>query len=153
MSSVFQWRDTTIIILAVICNIIAQFSIALNSDIVFLYLAYVLWMLWNSITTLTRSSITKFLDSHEVGRAFSVLGTLQAVFPLITNPFISFIYKITLETIPGAFRIWRGSLYFVVLFLLIYIHLGLRREKNSKKTEEPKELTDNSKLKLKDVEI
>ena len=82
-----------------------------------------------------------------------MLGTLQAVFPIITNPFISFVYKITLETIPGAFRIWRGSLYFVVLFLLIYIHLGLRREKNSKKTEEPKELTDNSKLKLKDVEI
>ena len=81
MSSVFHWRDTTIIILAVVCNIIAQFSIALNSDIIFLYLAYVLWMLWNSITTLTRSSITKFLDSNEVGRAFSVLGTLQALFP------------------------------------------------------------------------
>ena len=119
MSSVFKWRDTTIIILAVICNIIAQFSIALNSDLAFLYLAYVLWMLWNSITTLSRSAITKFLDPFEVGKAFAVLGTLQAVFPLITNPFISFLYKMTLETIPGAFRIWRGSLYFIVLFLLI----------------------------------
>ena len=138
MSSVFQWRDTTIIILAVVCNIIAQFSIALNTDIAFLYLAYVLWMLWNSITTLTRSSLTKFLDSNEVGRAFSVLGTLQAVFPLLTNPFISFLYKMTLETLPGAFRIWRGSLYFIVLFLLIYIHLGLKKEQSSVKEKEPK---------------
>ena len=146
MSSVFHWRDTTIIILAVVCNIIAQFSIALNSDIIFLYLAYVLWMLWNSITTLTRSSITKFLDSNEVGRAFSVLGTLQAVFPLVTNPFISFLYKMTLETLPGAFRIWRGSLYFIVLFLLIYIHLRLKREQSSVKEEQPKEMlmTQNS---------
>ena len=146
MSSVFHWRDTTIIILAVVCNIIAQFSIALNSDIIFLYLAYVLWMLWNSITTLTRSSITKFLDSNEVGRAFSVLGTLQALFPLVTNPFISFLYKMTLETLPGAFRIWRGSLYFIVLFLLIYIHLGLKKEHRSVKEEEPKEMlmTQNS---------
>ena len=140
MSSVFQWRDTTIIILAVVCNIIAQFSIALNTDIAFLYLAYVLWMLWNSITTLTRSSLTKFLDSNEVGRAFSVLGTLQAVFPLLTNPFISFLYKMTLETLPGAFRIWRGSLYFIVLFLLIYIHLGLKKEQSSVKEKEPKEM-------------
>ena len=146
MSSVFHWRDTTIIILAVVCNIIAQFCIALNSDIIFLYLAYVLWMLWNSITTLTRSSITKFLDSNEVGRAFSVLGTLQAVFPLVTNPFISFLYKMTLETLPGAFRIWRGSLYFIVLFLLIYIHLRLKREQSSVKEEQPKEMlmTQNS---------
>ena len=146
MSSVFHWRDTTIIILAVVCNIIAQFCIALNSDIIFLYLAYVLWMLWNSITTLTRSSITKFLDSNEVGRAFSVLGTLQAVFPLVTNPFISFLYKMTLETLPGAFRIWRGTLYFIVLFLLIYIRLGLKKEQSSVKEEEPKEMlmTQNS---------
>ena len=98
MSSVFKWRDTTIIILAVICNITAQFCIALNTDLAFLYLAYVLWMLWNSITTLT------------------------------------------LETIPGAFRIWRGSLYFLVLFLLIYTHLGMKKQENSKKKQEPKEL-------------
>ena len=140
-SSVFKWRDTTIIILAVICNIIAQpqFCIALNTDLAFLYLAYILWMLWNSITTLSRSSITKFMESNEVGRAFSVLGILQAVFPLITNPFISFLYKMTLDTIPGAFRIWRGSLYFLVLFLLIYIYFGMKRQENSRKRPEPEE--------------
>ena len=59
MSSVFHWRDTTIIILAVVCNIIAQFCIALNSDIIFLYLAYVLWMLWNCITTISRFGAKK----------------------------------------------------------------------------------------------
>ena len=91
MSGVFMWQDSTIIIIAVICNIIAQFSIALNTNIAFLYLAYVLWMLWNSITTLSRSSITKFMEQNEVGRAFSVLGILQAIFPFLTNPFISFL--------------------------------------------------------------
>ena len=140
MSSLFLWRDSSILIIAVICNIIAQFSIALNSDIAFLYLAYVLWMLWSSITTLSRSSITKFMDANEVGRAFTVLGILQAVFPIITNPLISFLYKMTLETIPGAFRIWRGSLYFLVLFLLIYTHWGMKRQENVKKTMETKEM-------------
>ena len=133
MSGVFMWRDSTIIIIAVICNIIAQFSIALNTNIAFLYLAYVLWMLWNSITTLSRSSITKFMEQNEVGRAFSVLGILQAIFPFLTNPFISFLYKMTLETLPGAFRIWRGSLYFLVLFLLIYIHRGMKKQEKLKK--------------------
>ena len=140
MSSYLNWSDITIIIIAVIGNITGQFLTAFSKSMTMLWVAYVLWMLWNSITTLTRSSITKFLDSNEVGRAFSVLGTLQAVFPLLTNPFISFLYKMTLETLPGAFRIWRGSLYFIVLFLLIYIHLGLKREQRSVKEEEPKEM-------------
>ena len=144
MSSVFKWRDTTIIILAVICNITAQFCIALNTDLAFLYLAYILWMLWNSITTLSRSSITKFMESNEVGRAFSVLGILQAVFPLITNPFISFLYKMTLDTIPGAFRIWRGSLYFLVLFLLIYIYFGMKRQEIPRKMPEPEKKIDEA---------
>ena len=135
MSGVFMWRDSTIIIIAVICNIVAQFSIALNTNIAFLYLAYVLWMLWNSITTLSRSSITKFMEQNEVGRAFSVLGILQAIFPFLTNPFISFLYKMTLETLPGAFRIWRGSLYFLVFFLLIYIHRGMKKQEKLKKAE------------------
>ena len=63
MSSVLQWRDTTILIIAVLGNITGQFLTSFSKSMGVLYFAYVLWMLWNTITTISRysSSILTFL--------------------------------------------------------------------------------------------
>ena len=90
-------------------------------------------MLRNSIC---RSSITKFMESNEVGKAFSVLGILQSLFPFVTKPFFSFLYKMTLEDFPGAFRVLTGSLYIFVLLLLIYTHFGMKKQERENKNEE-----------------
>ena len=81
MSSYLKWSDTTIIIIAVIGNITGQFLTAFSKSMSVLWVAYVLWMLWNTITTISRSSITKFMASSEVGKAFSVLGVISSIFP------------------------------------------------------------------------
>ena len=128
MSSVLKWRDTTILLLAVVGNITGQFITSFSKSMEVLYLAYVLWMLWNTITTISRSSLTKFMAPNEVGKAFSVLGILQSVFPFVTKPFFAFLYKSTLDTFPGAFRILSGSLYTLVLALLIYTHVSMKRQ-------------------------
>ena len=54
MSSVLKWSDTTIIIIAVIGAISGQFVTALTTQMWVLYIAYVLFMLWNTITTISR---------------------------------------------------------------------------------------------------
>ena len=54
MSSVLQWRDTTILIIAVLGNITGQFLTSFSKSMGVLYFAYVLWMLWNTITTISR---------------------------------------------------------------------------------------------------
>ena len=167
MSGYLKWRDTTIIILAVVGNIIGQFLTASMSQIWVLYLAYILWMLWNTITTISRSSMTKFMESNEVGKAFSVLGIIQSLLPLATKPFFSFFYRDTLDTFPGeigkfegmcltisiagAFRILTGSLYILVLLLLIYTHFGMKKhearmEREKQTGEEMVKLNNSSDL-------
>ena len=154
MSSVLHWRDTTILIIAVLGNITGQFLTSFSKSMGVLYFAYVLWMLWNTITTISRytssiftmillskmliarSSITKFMESNEVGKAFSVLGILQSLFPFVTKPFFSFLYKMTLEDFPGAFRVLTGSLYIFVLLLLIYTHFGMKKQERENKNEQ-----------------
>ena len=55
MSSYLKWSDITIIIIAVIGNITGQFLTAFSKSMTMLWVAYVLWMLWNCITTISRS--------------------------------------------------------------------------------------------------
>ena len=114
MSGWLRWRDTTIIIIATIGTITGTFITAFTTSLNVLYFAYILWMLWNTITTISRSGISKFMESNEVGKAFTVLGILQTLFPFITKPFFSYLYKSTLETFPGAYRVLCGSLYILV---------------------------------------
>ena len=137
MSSYLKWSDTTIIIIAVIGNITGQFLTAFSKSMAVLWVAYVLWMLWNTITTISRSSITKFMASSEVGKAFSVLGVISSIFPFVTKPFFAFLYRETLATFPGAFRILTGSLYVLVFLLLIYTYFGMKKQRQNQDNEKP----------------
>ena len=59
MSSYLKWSDITIIIIAVIGNITGQFLTAFSKSMTMLWVAYVLWMLWNCITTISRFGAKK----------------------------------------------------------------------------------------------
>ena len=54
MSSYLKWRDTVILIIAVIFIIIGFFLTAFNTELWVLYLSYALFMLWNTVTTTCR---------------------------------------------------------------------------------------------------
>ena len=143
LSGVLKWRDTTILITAVLFNIIAQLITALNSKIWVLYIAYIFWMLYNTITTTSRSNLSKLMDSAEIGKAFSVLGIIQALLPMATKPAFSFLYKATLESFPGTYKVLTASLYTIVLGLLIFTHFGLKKmdaRVSKRDQEEMKEL-------------
>ena len=127
MSSVLKWRDTTILMIAVFCAIVGLFATALFKQMWVLYLCYVLFMLWNTITTTSRSNMSKLMESNEIGKAFSFLAVFQSLLPFVTKPFFAFFYKHTLETFPGAFRMLTGGLYSIVLVIIILTHFGLKR--------------------------
>lgn len=91
----------------------------------------------NNIEHIFRSSITKYMASSEVGKAFSVLGVISSIFPFVTKPFFSFLYRETLATFPGAFRVLTGGLYVLVLLLLIMTYIGMRRQTQKLENERP----------------
>jgi len=140
LSGVLKFRDTSILMLAVLFNIVAQFIVAFNNKIWVLYICYVLWMLLNTITTTSRSNLSKLMDSTEIGKAFSVLGIIQALLPVATKPAFAFLYKMTLETCPATYKVLTGSLYCIVLGLLVYTHFGLKRMDARIAKSDPEEL-------------
>ena len=140
LSGVLKCRDTTILMIAVLFNIIAQLIVAFNNKIWVLYICYVLWMLFNTITTTSRSNLSKLMDSTEIGKAFSVLGIMQALFPMATKPAFSFLYRATLETFPGTYRVLSAGLYCIVLGLLIFTHVGLKRMDERVANRDPEEM-------------
>merc|ERR1712142_719103 len=141
LSGYLGWRDTGIIVTAVLCNIIGLITVAFNSKIWVLYIVYIFWMLNNTITTTSRSNLSKLMESEEIGKAFSVLGIVQALLPLATKPAFSFLYKATLDTCPGIFMLLSASLYSLVLGLLLFTHLGLkRRDKRQEKGKSKEEV-------------
>ena len=85
---------------------------------------------FNSLITVTiRSQCTKEVDKAEIGRIFSVVGLFQALVPLIANPLFGFIYKSTLNTLPGAYLLTIvGMLIFVLVTSLIMTLHTHRRE-------------------------
>ena len=89
LSSVLKWRDTSILITNVLGVIIGCFMLAFSDKIEVLYLAYVFWILWATTYSLSRSSISKFLEDNEVGKAFTVLAIITSVLPFVTKPFIT----------------------------------------------------------------
>ena len=140
LSSVLKFRDTTILMLAVFFNIAASFLVALSNKMFTLFICYVLWMLFNTITTTSRSNLSKLMDSTEIGKAFSVLGIIQALLPVATKPAFSFLYKMTLGTFPGTYKVLTGSLYCIVLGLIVHTHFGLKRLEGMIHKRDPEEM-------------
>ena len=140
LSGYLMWRDTTILMFAVLFAIIGHLIVAFNTKVWVLYIAYIFWMLFNTITTTSRSNLSKLMMSTEVGKAFSVLGILQALLPLASKPVFMFIYKTTLDTFPGAYRVLTASLYCIVLGLIIFTHFGLKRMNKDQLEQEPEEM-------------
>ena len=127
LSGYLNWRDTTILMVAMSGIIVSNIGIALLSQLWALYLGYLLNMLWNSITTTSRSNMSKLMDKNEIGKAFTFLAIFSNLLPIATRPFFAFLYKDTLDTFPGAYKILAGSLYTGVLALIFLTHFGLKR--------------------------
>ena len=127
LSGYLEWRDTSILMVAISSIIISHVGTGLLSQLWVLYLGYVLNMLWNSVTTTSRSNMSKLLETNEIGKAFTFLAICQGIFPIAAKPFFAFLYKNTLDTFPGAYKILSGSLYIGLLVIIITTHFGLQR--------------------------
>merc|ERR1719400_2905369 len=84
-------------------------------------------MLANTITTTSRSNLSKLMEEQEIGKAFSILGILQALLPVVTKPAFAILYQNTLKVFPATYLIVVSAFYTGVLAILIYTHFGLKK--------------------------
>jgi len=136
LSGVLKLRDTFILSLAVAGVIVSDLIRAFNDELLVLYIAMVFSMLANTITTTSRSNLSKLMEEQEIGRAFSILGILQALIPVVSKPCFAVLYKHTIKVFPAAYLLVVAGLYVGVLALLIVTHIGLRRRDRRARGEE-----------------
>ena len=71
----------------------------------------------------TRAHISKTVDKNEIGKAMSLLSTLDQLAPLLFMTISAYIFKYTVDTYPGAaFQSIAGLLFFPI-FMMIWIDL------------------------------
>ena len=89
-----------------------------------------------SISTTTRAIMTKCVSPFEIGAMFSVLGSLQAMMPLMSSPLYGFMYKSTIKTFPATFLYFNCLLYAIAGLLLVWVYFSVKKiEKKEKDLE------------------
>lgn len=79
----------------------------------------------------SRSLLTKIIDPHEYGRISSLQGALDSFVPIFAVPLYSKFYKLTFESMAGAFFLLNSCISLVMLsFFIVALYVGIKERKN-----------------------
>ena len=129
-------RDTSIIIFAMLTNILGHLIFAISYNLPFLIVAYIIWAFYANIATTSRSCLTKIVDHIEVGSVLGIVSIFQSLVPIASKPLYGFLYKNTLEVFPAAYLFVSMFLLTISLITMIGTHVSMsRREKELKRQD------------------
>ena len=101
-----------------------------------LYVGGVIAILDSTSTTMYRSMISKNVNSDEVGKVFSIVGTFQALLPFISGPTFNFLYKSTVEDFPQAWVFLVLAIRVFNFFVLLIVNIGMKKQQKRKEKHE-----------------
>ena len=128
LSKTLKFRDTTIMILGLAPALLGFFGEAFFSDVWALFVIWsVFYLLYFNIFTTTRSAMSKLMDPTEIGKAFSVLGVLEACLALVAKPFYGLLYQASLDIFAGMWILISNGILLVALIIAIALHFGMKR--------------------------
>jgi hypothetical protein len=138
LSQTLKLQDTTILILALVPACVGFFGEAFFNDVWVLFVIWtVFYLLYFNIFTTTRSAMSKLMDPTEIGKAFSVLGVLEACLALVAKPLYGFMYQASLDIFAGLWMLVSVDFLLIALLIAIILHLGMKRyQKSSDKANE-----------------
>lgn len=102
------------------------------------YLAHALCIMRNCKFGLTRSLMSKCVDSQEIGKMLSGLAIILALFPLAANPAFRQLYNYTLPIFPGAEIIMSAGLLGISAMINFYLFTQRHHMTNKQGSEENK---------------
>ena len=128
LSKTLKFRDTTIMILGLAPALLGFFGEAFFSDIWALFVIWsVFYLLYFNIFTTTRSAMSKLMDPAQIGKAFSLLGVLEACLALVAKPFYGLLYQASLDIFAGMWILISNGILLVALIIAIALHFGMKR--------------------------
>ena len=101
-----------------------------------LYVGGVIAILDSTSTTMYRSMISKNVNSDEVGKVFSIVGTFQALLPFISGPTFNFLYKSTVEDFPQAWVFLVLAIRVFNFFVLLIVNVGMKKQQRRKEKQD-----------------
>jgi len=135
LSGRFQFRDTSILIIAMSTSIIGCIILAVGDNLNIILLSCFFGSLYVSVNSTARSALTKLVDPADIGSLFGMCGIIFVTLSLISKPFYSLVYRATVQTFPAAFLYLTLGLLVVVLILIICAHIGMKGVEESIETE------------------
>lgn len=123
-------------------KIASSFVYAFAPTSTIFYLGGIVEMLNGTSFIAMRSITSKLVPPEELGKINSLFGVSEALMPLLYGPMYSFVYKKTIDTIPGSFLLLGGLLTTpaVIIFLWLY------KEHKQDARDEAKEIALREKL-------
>lgn len=109
-SHLLQIDDALIGVMSCMSKILAGFVYAFATTEFVFYLAPIVDIINGTSFIAMRSIISKLVTPDELGKVNSLFGVCEALVPLIYGPMYSYIYRTTLDTMPGAFFLIGGGL-------------------------------------------
>ena len=105
------------------------------------WVLFVIWtifyLLYFNIFTTTRSAMSKLMDPTEIGKAFSVLGVLEACLALVAKPLYGFMYQASLDIFAGLWMVVSVGFLLIALLIAIILHCGMKsHQKMSHRTND-----------------
>ena len=83
--------------------------------------------------------MSKLMDPTEIGKAFSVLGVLEACLSLVAKPVYGFMYQASLHIFAGLWMLVSVGFLLIALLIAIILHFGMKR--NQKRSDKTNDMT------------
>ena len=109
-SGKLQINDAIMLFLILVCEVVSSFITPFVTTLWQFYLAQGLGAIGCCKDALVRSLMAQCIDSHEVGKVFSLLSILSSLAPIGGNPLFRQLYNKTLNNFPGAIFLLNGSI-------------------------------------------
>ncbi|CAL4119966.1 unnamed protein product [Meganyctiphanes norvegica] len=95
-----------------------------------LYIAIGILIFGTSVSTSTRSALTKFVPSNEIGSIYATLAIFETLLPLITEPIETFVYNASLDIFPGMIFLLGAVFYLLISCILVWLLTHFPPERN-----------------------
>ncbi|KAF5308138.1 hypothetical protein FQR65_LT06317 [Abscondita terminalis] len=123
---VLKLTEVSILLLSFIVCTLSYIFQGLARNWLEIYIAKSFDFLSATISPMVRTLMSKIVDSEDIGKIFSILITVELVFGLLGSLFYTFVYNVTLTTLPSAFYFVTAGIYVIDIIMLGVIMLFKR---------------------------
>jgi len=125
----FYWKvhDALIGVISTVSKVASLIVISVANDGWILFIGACLGFLSSLASIVIRSMLSKCVNKSDLGKIYSLLGSLEAAVPLLAAPLFTVVYNSTLETFPGAVFLVQASIFAVSGLGFSYVFYLLTR--------------------------